>query len=71
MPDLGLFYILFAVLVVVCASNAVNLTDGLDGLAIGSTLIAAAAFTVLAYVSGPPRLLRLPGPAASCPARAR
>jgi phospho-N-acetylmuramoyl-pentapeptide-transferase len=51
-PDLGPLYVLFAVLVVVGASNAVNLTDGLDGLAIGSTLIAAAAFTVLAYVSG-------------------
>jgi len=51
-PDLSAFYILFAVLVVVGASNAVNLTDGLDGLAIGSTLIASAAFTVLAYVSG-------------------
>src|SRR5262245_49499187 len=51
-PDISAFYILFAVLVVVGASNAVNLTDGLDGLAIGSTLIAAAAFTVLAYVSG-------------------
>jgi len=52
MPDLSFLYIAFAVLVVVSASNAVNLTDGLDGLAIGSTLIAAAAFTVLAYVSG-------------------
>jgi phospho-N-acetylmuramoyl-pentapeptide-transferase len=52
MPDISAFYILLAVLVVVGASNAVNLTDGLDGLAIGSTLIAAAAFTVLAYVSG-------------------
>ena len=52
LPDLGLFYILFAALVIVFASNAVNLTDGLDGLAIGSTLVAAAAFTVLAYVSG-------------------
>jgi phospho-N-acetylmuramoyl-pentapeptide-transferase len=52
MPDLGILYIPFAVLVVVGASNAVNMTDGLDGLAIGSTLIAAAAFTVLAYVSG-------------------
>jgi phospho-N-acetylmuramoyl-pentapeptide-transferase len=51
-PDLSAFYILFVVLVVVGASNAVNLTDGLDGLAIGSTLIAGAAFTVLAYVSG-------------------
>ena len=34
------------------ASNAVNLTDGLDGLAIGCTIIAAAALTVLTYVSG-------------------
>jgi len=52
MPDLSAFYILFAVVVVVGSSNAVNLTDGLDGLAIGTTLIAAAAFTVLAYVTG-------------------
>jgi phospho-N-acetylmuramoyl-pentapeptide-transferase len=51
-PDLGLLYIVFAVLLLALASNAVNLTDGLDGLAIGTTLIAAAAFTVLAYVSG-------------------
>jgi phospho-N-acetylmuramoyl-pentapeptide-transferase len=50
-PDLGLFYIVFAVLLLTLASNAVNLTDGLDGLAIGATLIAAAAFTGLAYVS--------------------
>jgi phospho-N-acetylmuramoyl-pentapeptide-transferase len=52
MPELGMLYILFAILVLVCASNAVNITDGLDGLAIGCTLIAAAAFTALAYVSG-------------------
>jgi phospho-N-acetylmuramoyl-pentapeptide-transferase len=51
-PDLGLLYIVFAVLLLSLASNAVNLTDGLDGLAIGTTLIAAAAFTGLAYVSG-------------------
>ena len=51
-PELALLYVFFAALVVVFASNAVNLTDGLDGLAIGTTLIAAAAFTVLAYVSG-------------------
>jgi len=50
--DFGWFFIPFVVLVITGASNAVNLTDGLDGLAIGSTLIAAAAFTVLAYVSG-------------------
>jgi len=51
-PDLGLLYIVFAVLLLALASNAVNLTDGLDGLAIGTTLIAALAFTALAYVSG-------------------
>ncbi len=51
-PDLGALYVLFAVLLLTLASNAVNLTDGLDGLAIGTTLIAAAAFTALAYVSG-------------------
>jgi len=51
-PDLGSGYILFAVVVLVGASNAVNLTDGLDGLAIGTFAIAAAAFTALAYVTG-------------------
>ncbi len=51
-PELGLLYVPFAMLLVAFASNAVNLTDGLDGLAIGTTLIAAAAFTMLAYVSG-------------------
>lgn len=51
-PDLGYFYIGMVVLVLVGASNAVNLTDGLDGLAIGSVLIASAAYTALAYVSG-------------------
>lgn len=51
-PDLGWWYILFAVLVIVGASNAVNLTDGLDGLAIGPTIIAAATYMVFAYVAG-------------------
>jgi phospho-N-acetylmuramoyl-pentapeptide-transferase len=51
-PDLGWFYIIFAVLVIVGASNAVNLTDGLDGLAIGPVIVAALAYTVVAYVSG-------------------
>jgi phospho-N-acetylmuramoyl-pentapeptide-transferase len=51
-PDLGLAYILFVALVIVGSSNAVNLTDGLDGLAIGPILMAAAAYTVLAYVAG-------------------
>jgi phospho-N-acetylmuramoyl-pentapeptide-transferase len=45
-------FIIFVVLVIVASSNAVNLTDGLDGLAIGCTIIAASALTVLTYVSG-------------------
>ncbi len=45
-------FIAFVALVVVGSSNAVNLTDGLDGLAIGCTVIAAGALTVLTYVSG-------------------
>ena len=45
-------FIIFVVLVIVFSSNAVNLTDGLDGLAIGCTIIAAGALTVLTYVSG-------------------
>jgi phospho-N-acetylmuramoyl-pentapeptide-transferase len=51
-PDLGFFYVLFAVFVLVCASNGVNLTDGLDGLAISTFGVAAAAYTALAYVTG-------------------
>ena len=51
-PDLGWFYIAFTVLVLVGASNAVNLTDGLDGLAISTFAVSAAAFTALAYVTG-------------------
>ncbi|HSP07206.1 MAG TPA: phospho-N-acetylmuramoyl-pentapeptide-transferase [Acidobacteriota bacterium] len=51
-PDIGYFYIALVVLVLVGASNAVNLTDGLDGLAIGSVLIASTAYTALAYISG-------------------
>jgi phospho-N-acetylmuramoyl-pentapeptide-transferase len=51
-PDLGWFYVPFAAFVLVGASNAVNLTDGLDGLAISTFAIAATAFTALAYVTG-------------------
>jgi phospho-N-acetylmuramoyl-pentapeptide-transferase len=51
-PDLGWFYVVFAVLVLVGATNAVNLTDGLDGLAISTFGVAAAAYTALAYVTG-------------------
>lgn len=50
--DLGWFYVPFVVLVVVGASNAVNLTDGLDGLAIGPTLVAGAFYTVVVYLAG-------------------
>jgi phospho-N-acetylmuramoyl-pentapeptide-transferase len=45
-------FVIFIVLVITFSSNAVNLTDGLDGLAIGCTVIAAGALTVLTYVSG-------------------
>jgi phospho-N-acetylmuramoyl-pentapeptide-transferase len=51
-PDLGMFYIVFAILVIVGSSNAVNLTDGLDGLAIGPVMIASLAYTIVAYVTG-------------------
>jgi phospho-N-acetylmuramoyl-pentapeptide-transferase len=55
-PHLGLLiflpFVLFVVLVLVGSSNAVNLTDGLDGLAIGCAIIAAGALTALTYISG-------------------
>jgi len=50
--DLGIFYVVFVILVIAGTSNAVNLTDGLDGLAIGCVIMAAIAFSVLSYVSG-------------------
>jgi phospho-N-acetylmuramoyl-pentapeptide-transferase len=52
LPLAFLPFVVFVVLMIVGASNAVNLTDGLDGLAIGCTVIAAGALTVLTYVSG-------------------
>jgi len=51
-PDLGLAYIVFAVLVIVGCSNAVNLTDGLDGLAIGPIIVTAMAYTVVSWAAG-------------------
>jgi len=51
-PDFGWGYIIFAAFVIVGASNAVNLTDGLDGLAIGPVIIAASTYMIFAYVSG-------------------
>ena len=50
--DLGWMFVIFAVLVVVGASNSVNLTDGLDGLAIVPVMIAAGVFAAIAYLSG-------------------
>ncbi|HEY2029438.1 MAG TPA: phospho-N-acetylmuramoyl-pentapeptide-transferase [Myxococcales bacterium] len=51
-PALGWLYLVFAFCVIVGTSNAVNLTDGLDGLAIGPTIVAALTFMVLAYLGG-------------------
>ena len=51
-PDLGIFFIFFAALVIVGASNAVNLTDGLDGLAIGPVAVNAATYMLFAYIAG-------------------
>lgn len=51
-PDLGIWYIPFAALVIAGASNAVNLTDGLDGLAIGPVMICGATYLIFAYISG-------------------
>lgn len=50
--NLGLFYILFVTLVIVGTSNAVNLTDGLDGLATGCLLIVSFSYGVLSYLTG-------------------
>ncbi|GAM09515.1 phospho-N-acetylmuramoyl-pentapeptide-transferase [Geobacter sp. OR-1] len=55
-PDLWIFYIPFATLVIVGASNAVNLTDGLDGLAIGPVAINAATYLLFCYIAGNARL---------------
>lgn len=51
-PDLGPVYILVVAFFIVVMSNAVNLTDGLDGLAIGCSIIAGIVFAVIAYLSG-------------------
>jgi phospho-N-acetylmuramoyl-pentapeptide-transferase len=52
LPDLGWGYISLAVFILVGTSNAVNLTDGLDGLAAGPVLVAASTYLVLAYLTG-------------------
>ncbi len=50
--DLGMFFVPFSTLVIVGASNAVNLTDGLDGLAVGPTITTSLTFSILAYCAG-------------------
>jgi phospho-N-acetylmuramoyl-pentapeptide-transferase len=50
--NLGHFYTVFAMIVIVGASNAVNLTDGLDGLAAGSLIVATLCFSVICYLAG-------------------
>jgi len=50
--DLGIFYIPFVIIVIVGSSNAVNLTDGLDGLAIGCVVMIAAAYSAMSYITG-------------------
>ena len=51
-PDLGIFYVAVCVLIIVGASNGVNLTDGLDGLAIGPVITVSATFLLFAYLAG-------------------
>jgi phospho-N-acetylmuramoyl-pentapeptide-transferase len=51
-PNLGIFYVPLATFIIMSAANGVNLTDGLDGLAIGPVMIAAATFLLLAYAAG-------------------
>ncbi len=55
-PDLGIAYPIFALLVIVGASNALNLTDGLDGLATGPFVISAAVYALFTYLAGNARL---------------
>jgi phospho-N-acetylmuramoyl-pentapeptide-transferase len=57
-PELGLWYLPFAMLVMIGASNAVNLTDGLDGLAIGPMIVNAAMFGLFVYVAGHAQMAR-------------
>jgi phospho-N-acetylmuramoyl-pentapeptide-transferase len=51
-PDLGIFYVLFAIIVIVGSSNAVNLTDGLDGLAAGPTIVTTTVYLIFSYLAG-------------------
>jgi phospho-N-acetylmuramoyl-pentapeptide-transferase len=51
-PNIGIFYVPLAAFIIVAASNGVNLTDGLDGLAIGPVMITATTFLLLSYAAG-------------------
>lgn len=50
--DMGIYSILFFIVIIVGSSNAVNLTDGLDGLAIGCMIVAAMTYAIFAYIAG-------------------
>ncbi|MBO4336120.1 MAG: phospho-N-acetylmuramoyl-pentapeptide-transferase [Desulfovibrio sp.] len=50
--DLGYFYLPFGIFIMIAASNAVNLTDGMDGLAIGPAIVAAIVFSIFLYITG-------------------
>ncbi len=52
MIDLGCFYVIFAIIVIIGSSNAVNLTDGLDGLATAPVMVCSAVFLIIAYLVG-------------------
>jgi phospho-N-acetylmuramoyl-pentapeptide-transferase len=61
--DLGYLWVVFAVVVIVATTNAVNLTDGLDGLAIGSVVIVGVSLGIMAYLTGHSKIslyLRIP-----------
>ena len=61
--DLGLLWVVFAAVVIVSATNAVNLTDGLDGLAIGSVMTVGVSLGIMAYLAGHAKIaayLRIP-----------
>jgi len=60
-PDLGVGYLFFIVFIIVGTSNAVNLTDGLDGLAIGPIIIATLTYTGIVYLSGAFQVRRISG----------
>lgn len=50
--DLGVFYIFYVMIIIIGSSNAVNLTDGLDGLAIGCTTMVALTYSLMSYLAG-------------------